>query len=114
MAAALGALGAVAVHRASGATPGPPARALRALRAFPWTLLAETGRLAVLLLHPRTHGPVFRELTLAPGAGPAWAAALLSATPGAYAVATDGRTLTVHALDSRVSPLEHALTGEPT
>ncbi|RKT09457.1 Na+/H+ ion antiporter subunit [Streptomyces sp. 1114.5] len=109
--ALLGALGALAVRRASGATPGGPARLAHALRAFPWTLLADTGRLALAVLSPaHRRGSGFRTLRLAPGTGRAWAAALFSATPGGYVVATEDGTLTVHALGREVSSLERALT----
>ncbi|MFJ8627040.1 hypothetical protein ACIRD3_29965 [Kitasatospora sp. NPDC093550] len=112
--ALLGALGAIAVRRASGATPGGPARLAGALWAFPRTLLADTGRLALAVVSPGHRQSGFRTVRLAPGTGPAWAAALLSATPGAYAVESADGTLTVHALGRRVSALEHALTdGEP-
>ncbi|MCG6494214.1 Na+/H+ antiporter subunit E [Kitasatospora sp. A2-31] len=110
--ALLGATGAVAVRRTSGATPGGAAHLAQALWSFPWTLLADTGRLAVLVLSPgRRADAGFRTVRLARGTGPAWAGGLLSATPGAYVVESEDRTLTVHALDDRPSALERALTG---
>ncbi|WP_369185453.1 Na+/H+ antiporter subunit E [Streptomyces sp. Y1] len=110
--ALLGALGAGAVRRAAGAAPGGPARLAQALWAFPWTLLADTGRLALLVLSPaRRREAGFRTVRLRPGTGAAWAAALLSSTPGTYVVATEDGVLTVHATSSRVSLLESALTG---
>ncbi|MEU4300724.1 hypothetical protein [Kitasatospora aureofaciens] len=110
--ALLGALGAVAVRRASGATPGGPARLARALWAFPWTLLADTGRLALAVASPAHRRGGFRTVRLAPGTGAAWGAALLSSTPGAYAVESrDGGELTVHAMGDQLSSLERALTG---
>ncbi|WBP84535.1 Na+/H+ antiporter subunit E [Kitasatospora cathayae] len=109
--ALLGAMGAVAVRRASGATVGGAARLARALWAFPWTLLADTGRLALAVLSPgRRHGG-FRTVRLAPGTGAAWGAALLSATPGAFAVESRDGELTVHTLGDELSALERALTG---
>lgn len=110
--AVLGAVGAVAVRRASGAATGGPARLAQALWAFPWTLLADTGRLALAVLSPRRRRGGFRTVRLAPGTGPAWAAALLSATPGAVAVDAEDGSLTVHTLGGEVSALERALTGE--
>ncbi|MFF7457035.1 hypothetical protein [Kitasatospora sp. NPDC008115] len=86
--AALAALGTVAARRASGATTGGQAGWARALWALPTTLLSDTGRLAALVLHtvlhpgrPPTDGG-FHTVRLSPGTGPAWAGALLSATPG--------------------------------
>ncbi|MEU3573871.1 hypothetical protein AB0E96_36435 [Kitasatospora sp. NPDC036755] len=108
--AVLGALGAVAVRRVSGATPGGAARIGPALLALPRTLLADTGRLALAVVSPRHRGSGFRAVRLAPGTGPAWAAALLSSTPGAYVVDVDGQTLLVHALGHEPSSLESALT----
>ncbi|MFE5588357.1 hypothetical protein [Kitasatospora sp. NPDC056531] len=116
--ALLAAVGAVAVRHASGAAPGGPTRLAQALWTFPWTLLADTGRLALAVLSPRHQRGGFRTVRLAPGAGPAWAAALLSATPGAYIVdVADAKkgaagSLTVHALGCEVSALERALTGD--
>ncbi|MFI2612664.1 hypothetical protein [Kitasatospora sp. NPDC018619] len=107
--AVLGALGAVAVRRASGAAPGGAARLAPALRAFPGTLLADTGRLARAVFSPAHRRSGFRAVRLAPGTGPAWAAALLSSTPGAYVVDVDGQTLLVHTLGREVSSLERAL-----
>lgn len=110
--ALLGAIGACAVRRVSGATPGGPARLAQALWAYPWTLLADTGRLALLVLSPaRRRQAGFRTVRLAPGTGGAWAAALLSSTPGAYVVDADGGVLTVHSISGQVSSLEGALTG---
>ncbi|MFD8704867.1 hypothetical protein ACFV1W_19965 [Kitasatospora sp. NPDC059648] len=110
--ALLGALGAVAVRRASGATPGGPARLGRALWAYPWTLLADTGRLALAVLLPGHRRGGFRTVRLASGTGAAWGAALLSSTPGAYAVGSrNGGELTVHTLGDERSSLERALTG---
>ncbi|MFF2078548.1 hypothetical protein ACFVXG_27810 [Kitasatospora sp. NPDC058162] len=111
--ALLGAAGAVALQHASGAKPGGPAHLAQALWAFPWTLLADTGRLVLAVLSPAQRRGGFRRVRLAPGTGPAWAGALLSATPGAFVVAVEGDTLTVHALGGdEVSLLERALTGE--
>ncbi|MGA5820320.1 Na+/H+ antiporter subunit E [Kitasatospora sp. NPDC094028] len=110
--ALVGAIGAAAVRRASGAAPGGPARLARALWAFPWTLLADTGRLALLVLSPaRRRQAGFRTVRLPSGTGAAWAAALLSSTPGAYVVDTEDDVLTVHAVGGQVSVLEGALTG---
>ncbi|MFD9684998.1 hypothetical protein ACFWXO_04470 [Kitasatospora sp. NPDC059088] len=120
--ALLGAVGALAVRRASGATPGGPARLARSALAFPWTLLADTGRLVLLLTSPaRRQEAGFRTVRLPTGTGPAWAAALLSSTPGAYVVSHEGGwddgdsgggvALTVHSLGGRTSALEAALTG---
>lgn len=109
--ALLGAIGALAVRRASGAAPGGPARLAQSLWAFPWTLIADTGRLALVTVSPaRRRDAGFRTVRLSPGTGPAWAAALLSSTPGAYVVSTEGDTLIVHALGGRVSALQAALT----
>ncbi|MGW3230322.1 hypothetical protein [Kitasatospora sp. NPDC001095] len=108
--ALLAALGAVAVRRTSGAAPGGPARLGAALLAFPGTLLADTGRLALAVLSPGHRGSGFRAVRLSPGTGPAWAAALLSSTPGAYVVDVDGQTLLVHSLGRESSSLEGALT----
>lgn len=108
--ALLGALGALAARRGSGATPGGTARLAPALRAFPRTLLADTGRLVLAVLSPRRRRSGFRAVRLAPGTGPAWAAALLSSTPGAYVVDVDGQSLLVHALGREASALERALT----
>ncbi|MET8545429.1 hypothetical protein ABZW03_33050 [Kitasatospora sp. NPDC004799] len=108
--ALLAALGALAVRRASGAAPGGAARLAPALRAFPRTLLADTGRLALAVVSPGHRRSGFRAVRLAPGTGPAWAAALLSATPGAYVVDVDGQGLLVHALGHEPSALEGALT----
>ncbi|MFD0279443.1 hypothetical protein ACFVHB_36885 [Kitasatospora sp. NPDC127111] len=109
--ALLGAIGAVIVRRASGAAWGGAARWAHALWAFPSTLLADTGRLVLAVLSPRHRDGGFRTVRLDPGTGPAWAAALFSATPGAYVVEAEGGTLTVHALGDQVSSLERALTG---
>ncbi|WP_316529374.1 hypothetical protein [Kitasatospora brasiliensis] len=111
--AVLGALGAVTVRRASGAAPGGAARLTAALRAFPRTLPADTARLALAVVSPSHRRPAFRAVRLAPGTGPAWAAALLSSTPGAYVVEVDGQTLLVHALGRELSSLERALTEAP-
>ncbi|MER7705751.1 hypothetical protein ABTX81_23015 [Kitasatospora sp. NPDC097605] len=117
--AAIGALGAVAARRASGAALGGAAGWARALWAFPVTLLADTGRLAVLVLRtlrgPRRppEGGGFRTVRLAPGTGAAWAGALLSATPGGYVVEARDGVLTVHTLDGSVPALQRALTGGP-
>ncbi|MEU9040666.1 MULTISPECIES: hypothetical protein [unclassified Kitasatospora] len=111
--ALLGAVGAVAVRLASGASPGGPARLAAALWAFPWTLLADTGRLALAVVSPGRRQAGFRTVRLAHGTGPAWAAALLSSTPGAYAVEAADGTLTVHALGRQTSSLERALTADP-
>ncbi|MQS16868.1 hypothetical protein F7Q99_32950 [Streptomyces kaniharaensis] len=110
--ALLAAVGAVAVRRASGATPGGPARLAQALRTFPWTLLADTGRLTLAVLSPRhRRGSGFRTVQLAADTGAAWAGALLSSTPGAYVVSAEDGTLTVHALGGgEISSLERALT----
>ncbi|WP_037898728.1 Na+/H+ antiporter subunit E [Streptomyces sp. NRRL S-350] len=111
--AILGAVGAVTARHASGAAFGGPARLARALWAFPWTLLADTGRLLLVLCSPRRRrAGGFRTVRLAPGTGPAWAAALLSATPGAYAVENADGSLTVHTLGPEVSGLQRALTGD--
>ncbi|MFF2950426.1 Na+/H+ antiporter subunit E [Kitasatospora sp. NPDC057965] len=109
--ALLAAFGAIAVRRVSGAAPGGPDRLAAAIRSFPGTLLADTGRLALAVLSPGHRRSAFRTVRLAPGTGPAWAAALLSSTPGAYVVDIDGQCLLVHALGPEASSLESALTG---
>ncbi|MEV6976881.1 hypothetical protein [Kitasatospora sp. NPDC093806] len=123
--AALGAVGATAARRTSGATPGGRAGWARALWAFPGTLLADTGRLAALVLRTlvrralrrpdrRPPDSGFRQLRLTPGTGAAWAGAVLSTTPGGYVVEVRGDVLTVHTLDGSSSALQRALTGGPT
>ncbi|WP_158674644.1 Na+/H+ antiporter subunit E [Streptomyces hoynatensis] len=92
-----------------------------AVAAFPVTLLRETWQLALAVLAAlrgrRAAGRVVR-VRLAPGVGPSWAAALLSASPGSCVldIAGDGQgrgcELTVHVLATAVSPLEAALRGE--
>ncbi|KQV17482.1 MULTISPECIES: hypothetical protein [unclassified Kitasatospora] len=116
--ALLGAAGARAMRRAADASPGGLGRLGPALWAWPWTLLADTGRLAAVVLRPGRRGGGFREIELPAGTGPAWAGALLSATPGAYVVDVrpaarpDGpRRMTVHALTDDAGALERALTG---
>ncbi|MFG3227139.1 hypothetical protein ACGF07_20435 [Kitasatospora sp. NPDC048194] len=110
--ALLGAVGALAVRRASGAAPGGGARLAHALWAFPRTLLADTGRLALAVLSPRHRHGGFRTVRFAPGTGTAWAAALLSSTPGAIAVDAQDGDLSVHTLGDEPSALERALTGD--
>ena len=117
-AALLGAVGAWAVRRSVGPVLGGLGQLGPAVRTWPWTVLADTGRLAAAVLRPGRGRGGFREVELPAGTGPAWAAALLAATPGAYVVhvdlATDEpgpRRLTVHTLTDGVSALEKALTG---
>lgn len=123
---ALAAVGARSVRTASGARWGGRARAVRALLHWPRSVLADTGRLVLatvrVLRGRRVHGR-FHTLLLAPGTGPGWSSALLSATPGGYVVdVTDheedgcagggpgGPALLVHALPGGPSALERALT----
>ncbi|MDI2125370.1 Na+/H+ antiporter subunit E [Yinghuangia seranimata] len=122
-ACALGAaVAAGVVRRASSAAWGPGRRAALAVLELPGSVLADTVRLAAAtgrrLVRPSGRAPgVFRELTLSPGVGPAWAAVLLSASPGVYvvAIAPSGpsqraRTIIVHALDRAPGRVERALT----
>ncbi|MGW2560852.1 hypothetical protein ACWCXB_16725 [Streptomyces sp. NPDC001514] len=118
--AALAAVGARSVRTASGSRLGGRAHALGALLKWPGSVLADTGRLVLATVHGlsgtrRVHGR-FHTVRLAPGTGPAWGAALLSATPGGYVVdvtAADGEAgpaLLVHTLPGPPSALERALT----
>ncbi|WP_037577137.1 Na+/H+ antiporter subunit E [Phaeacidiphilus oryzae] len=106
-----------AAVRASRVRAGAPAGALRAAAVWPGTVLAETGRLAAAVLRPgRRRGSGFRSTP--PGPGRAWAALLLSATPGTLVVAVDERDgARAHALfsheDGEQSRLERELTTDP-
>ncbi|WP_371614330.1 hypothetical protein [Streptomyces sp. NBC_00454] len=117
-AALLGAVGARTVRRASGASFGGPAHLALSLWVWPGALLADTLRLARAVLRPRRFRGGFRVIELPAGTGPAWACALLSATPGLYVVHVDPdsgrsgpRRLTVHAVTDEVGSLERALVS---
>ncbi|MFD3457087.1 Na+/H+ antiporter subunit E [Streptomyces sp. NPDC058691] len=110
--ALLAAIAADAVRVASGAAPGGARYAVRAALAWPGALLSETWQLARAVLGARRPRGGFGQVRLPDGVGAAWAAAVLSATPGAYVVAfgeEDERVLTVHRLGDATSGLERAL-----
>ncbi|MFI1205028.1 hypothetical protein ACH4VR_37360 [Streptomyces sp. NPDC020883] len=114
-AAALGAVGARAVRRASDARWGGLARGVLAVWSWPWALFADTGRLFAFVVRKGRAGTL-RTVELSDGVGPAWACALLSATPGTYAVdvtpaGREGRLVTVHSLFGSRTGLERVLTG---
>lgn len=109
------AIAADAVRVASGAAPGGARYVVRAALAWPGALLAETWQLARAVLGARRARGGFEQVRLPDGVGTAWAAAVLSSTPGAYVVAfgeRDERVLTVHRLGDTTSGLEHALAVE--
>ncbi|MFD8480415.1 Na+/H+ antiporter subunit E [Kitasatospora sp. NPDC059673] len=109
LAALLGALAARPARRSSGARTGGAAGLWPALWRWPFSVLADTWRLAVLTLRPSLARPGFRDLPLPERTGAAWALALYSATPGGYAVAADPAR--VHVLADEPRMLERALTG---
>ncbi|SFF27075.1 Multisubunit Na+/H+ antiporter, MnhE subunit [Actinacidiphila alni] len=124
-AALLGAVAAEAVRRAERPPAGGARRLGGAGAAFPAALAGETVRLAAAVVRTLRGRPdTGREVTvrLEPGAGPALAAALLSASPGACVIDIQeagedagepgaGALLTVHLLDAAPSPVEAALPG---
>jgi hypothetical protein len=125
-AAAVGAVAALAVRRAVGQRAGGFAHATAACATWPTTLLRETGRLTRLTVRSLVGRPArgsLRTVELRPGVSGAWAAALLSATPGTCVVdasrppaeETGDRRgapalLTLHALTGPVSPVEQAVS----
>ncbi|WP_037606207.1 hypothetical protein [Streptacidiphilus rugosus] len=121
-AATLGASGAAAVDHLERPHAGPAGRLAAALAAWPGTLLADTWRLTRLtvagLATGRRPRGSFHEVTLRPGAGAAWAATLISATPGGCVVAAheedekgaDATVMTVHQLFPELSAVDRALT----
>jgi hypothetical protein len=120
-AAMLGAVAAEALRRAEGPRVGGLRAMVAAGAAFPGTLLAETGRLAVAVVRaPRARAETGRtvRLRLEPGTSAAAAAALLSASPGACVLdirtsqePDGGAELTLHLLEPSLSAVERALPG---
>ncbi|MEU6172495.1 Na+/H+ antiporter subunit E [Streptantibioticus parmotrematis] len=114
--AALVALVARQVRLAAGGRPGAKGRLGPALRAFPAAVCTDTGQLASAIARSLLRRPdegAFHTLRLRDDAGPAWACALLSATPGAYVVdvrhESGERLIQVHTLGDP-NRLERALT----
>jgi hypothetical protein len=116
--AALGASAAVLLTRLERIAVTPLSRFLPAVAAWPGTLLADTARLIGLVcacaLRRRRPRGSFREVRLREGAGSAWSALLLTATPGGCVVADEERdgaaVLTIHRIFPGPSSLDRALT----
>ncbi|MEU6996402.1 Na+/H+ antiporter subunit E [Streptomyces sp. NPDC046465] len=112
----LGAVAARAVRRASGVGLGGLGPCLAALRVWPLACVAELAGLGAAMVRAVRGRPargVFRTVRLRPDVGPAWAATVLSSTPGAYVLDVDGAELRVRALDGNPSRLEQALAQAP-
>lgn len=110
--AVLAAGAARAVRRASGVRVDGLGRCLAALRVWPLTCVTELvglGAAVARALRGRPARGGFRTVRLRAGVGPAWAATLLSSTPGAYVLDTNGTELRVRALDGKPSRIEQAL-----
>lgn len=117
-AAVLAAGTAAALSRVVEPAFGPVRRLAATVVAWPLTACRELGALAVAiaaaLARRAPHGRL-RRLALREGTGSAWAAGLLSATPGSYVVAVEEenghpREATVHALFPGRSAVERAIS----
>lgn len=119
--ALLAAVAARAVRVAADGGTGARGVWVAALAAWPGAVLTDTVRLAVATARCLRGRPIeggFRTVRLTSGTGAAWAAAVLSATPGAYVVDVDrappengeGDLLTVHVLPGEPTRLERVLT----
>ncbi|MFF3644113.1 hypothetical protein [Streptomyces sp. NPDC002564] len=110
--AVLGALAGRAVRRASGVRVGGLGRCLAALRVWPVACATELAGLCGAVARALRGRPAdgrWRTVRLRPDVGPAWAATLLSSTPGAYVVDSADRDLTLRSLTPGTSRLERAL-----
>jgi multisubunit Na+/H+ antiporter MnhE subunit len=103
-------------RRALGPPVQPPAEAFRWLALLPPAVVGDLLRLPAAIARAAARkdsgSGEFRDVPVArPGAARAtWAAWILSASPGSYAVDVDDRRLRVHALSDRPSRLERAVS----
>lgn len=120
--AALAAVAARATRLAADGGTGARGGWMAALVAWPGAVLTDTVRLAAATARCLRGRPIeggLRTVRVEPGTGTAWAAAVLSATPGAYVVDVDrapagdaeGDLLTVHVLPGEPTTLERVLTA---
>ncbi|MFK0160579.1 hypothetical protein ACIQVL_30490 [Streptomyces sp. NPDC090499] len=120
--AVIAAAAARAIHTASGARLGGTRRWGVAALAWPGAVVTDLARLwwiTARALGGRSPEGSLKTMTLVSGAGPAWACALLSSTPGAYVVdvrtggrgeAQEPRTVVAHFLTDDGTRLEDVLT----
>ncbi|WP_433781291.1 Na+/H+ antiporter subunit E [Actinomycetospora sp. CA-101289] len=103
-------------RRALGPPVRPPAEALRWLALLPAAVVGDLFRLPPAVLRAAGRAPggtgEFRDVPVVrpDSARATWAAWILSASPGSYAVDVDDRRLRVHALSDRPSHLERAVS----